>query len=305
MGRVKIKMIYHVVHSIFLLGVTLSFCTFTGLSSYAFVRSTTSLGIPTSWFTKCIPIWLNNQDSLTISTDAVEADLQRALAEWEGVECAELAFAYQGRTTLNTVGYDSTPDAVNQNVVSFIQAKSDWLTDPLAVALTTVTSCQNETDACAEGATIDADIEVNEAYYVFTASDVAPADRRMDLLSIFTHEIGHLIGLDHPPIPEATMYMSSVEGEIIKRDLAEDDERGVCEIFNPASERGCFLESYDLELGLPTSPPSMEEAVENSNGCKQRSSKGGRLTLELIFWIIILFTGRVSTLGALCLKRAT
>ena len=242
----------------------------TALPSSAFVRSTTTLGTPTSWFTQCIPIWLNDQESLTLNIEAVEQDLQRALSEWEGVECADLAFVYRGQTSYGGIGFDPNPHAVNQNIVSFVQAQSDWLTDPLAVALTTVTSCQNETEVCAEGTTIDADIQINEAYYVFTASDAEPRDRRMDLLSILTHEVGHLIGLDHPPLPEATMFMSSVEGEIKKRDLAVDDERGLCDIFPIGNDRGCYVESYDLESGLPTQEPEMSIAIpSDSGGCRQ------------------------------------
>ncbi len=250
-------------------------------AAFAFVRSYTSTGAPTSWFTQCIPIWLYNQESLTITQVAVEDDLQRALAEWEGVSCTDLSFAYQGVTTLDLIGFDPSEGALNQNTVSFVQERSNWLTDPLAVALTTVTSCQNETEVCAEGATIDADIEINEAYYVFTASEAEPQERRMDLLSILTHEFGHLIGLDHPPLPEATMYMSSVEGEIKKRDLAPDDEQGVCELFPLGDRRQCLLDSYNIQTGLPV----VEEQVVSSDegGCAHAQPRG----IAILFYLLL------------------
>jgi len=51
----------------------------------------------------------------------------------------------------------------------------------------------------------------------------------VDTQSIATHEEGHFLGLDHPPVPAAVMYASYSGG--IKRALNADDISGVCAIY--------------------------------------------------------------------------
>lgn len=51
----------------------------------------------------------------------------------------------------------------------------------------------------------------------------------VDTQSIATHEEGHFLGLDHPPVPAAVMYASYSGG--LKRTLTTDDINGVCAIY--------------------------------------------------------------------------
>jgi hypothetical protein len=127
--------------------------------------------------------------------------------------------------------------------------------DPAALALTTV-SARTST-----GEIIDADVEINA--FNFTWADLAagPAGGARDLQSAVTHEIGHLIGLDHTcyldasggipldqngaPIPdcanaplavrETTMF-PTLGMDIGPRTLAPDDQQGICAIYPLASD---------------------------------------------------------------------
>jgi len=134
--------------------------------------------------------------------------------------------------------------------------------DPGAAALTTL--CFN----LATGEILDADLEVNGVD--FSISDnglsLAPGRPLMDLGNTLTHEIGHVLGLDHtcwnppdppwqpvddegnpvprctdvgaltPEIAEATMYPYQGNGETDKRTLEADDVEGLCAIY---PEKGC------------------------------------------------------------------
>ena len=103
------------------------------------------------------------------------------------------------------------------------------------IALTT-TTFNNKT-----GEIYDSDIELNAAAYVFTTVDgptcsnppPRPATNCVgtDIRNTLTHEIGHVLGLDHASDPTATMYPTAALGETSKRVLHTDDINGLCTIY--------------------------------------------------------------------------
>jgi MYXO-CTERM domain-containing protein len=130
--------------------------------------------------------------------------------------------------------------------------------DPAALALTTVSA------KASSGQITDADIEVNAFHFMWgdlVANPPSGAPQAHDLRNAMTHEMGHLIGLDHTcfppgittarpnddmgqPIPdcseatqeviETTMFPSANSGDVDKRTLGPDDQRAVCEIYAAA-----------------------------------------------------------------------
>jgi MYXO-CTERM domain-containing protein len=124
-----------------------------------------------------------------------------------------------------------------------------------AIAVTTTTFHRSS------GLLVDADIELNGARYHFTTSDGPPCEERhaapicttdgdcaagrvclrercrtegcvhTDIANTLTHEVGHVLGLDHTPVRDATMYASAPLGELQKRTLHEDDVQGLCDIY--------------------------------------------------------------------------
>ena len=133
--------------------------------------------------------------------------------------------------------------------------------DPAALALTTVSARMSS------GQITDADIEVNAFHFMWGDLVGNPptggGTQVHDLRNAMTHEMGHLIGLDHTcfppgntmprpnddmgqPIPdcnvasqeviETTMFPSADSGDVDKRSLAPDDQRAVCEIYPAADD---------------------------------------------------------------------
>ncbi len=132
--------------------------------------------------------------------------------------------------------------------------------DPVALAITTVSARMSS------GQITDADIEVNGFHFMWgdlVANPPGGGTQVHDLRNAMTHEMGHLIGLDHtcflpgstPPRPdndmgqpipdcsvasqdiiETTMFPSADSGHVDKRTLAPDDQRAVCEIYPAAND---------------------------------------------------------------------
>ncbi len=216
--------------------------------------------------------------------------LERSFSTWADVPCTDLVFPPGRETDVRAVGYEE--DGANENLVLFRARRCDeavpegepcrsegdcanrwdcWGFADTVIAVTT-TTFSRET-----GEIVDADIEFNAASFDFTVADGPPCEGgrtrgcvSTDLENTATHEIGHLLGLDHSPLQGSTMYASAPLGETSKRSLSEDDAAGICAIY-PA--------------GLPPSVcASQEGAGARETGCACGTS--GRIGLEALLLVV-------------------
>lgn len=210
-------------------------------SAQAFVCTRASASGPSlAWGERNIELRVSNVPGAEIDVGVLEEALGFAVEQWtDSDSCSDMVLSLGEITNHKTVGFDwaaGADDPANKNIVVFRKSEDEatvdrWLHPLSAIALTTVTYVNSN------GTILDADIELNDAYYTFTNCD--PEEDcaiAVDLKNTLTHEVGHVLGLDHPPFnaPEsvgATMASSAPEGEIEKRDLAEDDINGLCFIY--------------------------------------------------------------------------
>lgn len=260
-------------------------------TSQAYQFSLTTNGNPTFWYTSCISFWMNTSGSQGLNNTMVERDLISSLNAWDSIECSALSLSYKGQTNSNFIGYDTSEGAENQNILTFVSSPQAWLYDPNALALTTVTMCVNDTPECAVGTIIDADIEINEQGYPFTTSDAPRV--RMDLANTLTHEIGHLLGLDHSNDAEATMYFQQDLGETNKRNLANDDRLALCTLFPTDDERACNMDAYSFGIQPETTQATDSSTTSSSEGCEQAKSYHLIFNLLILLLITIMFRARL------------
>jgi MYXO-CTERM domain-containing protein len=254
----------------------------------AFVRYLTDANAPVFWAQATVAItgYPNDFTQTTMTRDQVGAALAGAAAAWskESDACTYLEL----QTSLSDA---PTPLATNDGHNSLIFHDTTWCHvgasgacnveyDSSALAVTTDTA--NTTT----GQIYDADVEVNlvDAQWADVVEDPnLGADT--DLQNALTHELGHLIGLDHTcfdlltsatgvrpydnngqPVPDCataspevqatTMFPSANPGDIEKRTLAPDDQNAVCTIYSVSN---------------PPPPPD----ADVNGGCAQCAAAGG------------------------------
>ena len=170
--------------------------------------------------------------------DVSLAEVQQSYRTWQDVDCTDMALEFQG--VQRGLRAEFRESERNMNVVVYVT--EGWPYDTGAIAVTT------SAYDVASGIVVDSDIEINGQTFRFARVDESTCEPRtgvMDLRNALTHEVGHVLGLEHPPsIPryaDTTMYASAPPCETKKRDLAQDDRDGVCSIY-PAGQptQQCF-----------------------------------------------------------------
>ena len=226
----------------------------------AYVRYKTDSGNGFFWALTSISItaYPNDFTQSTMSTDQVEAAAAAAATTWSSGQnpCTYLNLVL-GVSTLPT----PIPASDNHNTLVF--RSTSWCPeaadgtcsvdyDPAALALTSDTADKKT------GQIYDSDIEINARDFPWADVISDPAlSGDMDLQNALTHEMGHMIGLDHTcydaasgspqptdnagqPVPACpasaevqatTMYPSAMPGDTQKRTLAPDDQAGLCGIY--------------------------------------------------------------------------
>ena len=194
----------------------------------AWVRSRTSRGDELYWLEEQLVWHLDDAGSADLPEDDSELDaIRRSWATWDAVECdyGPFRMIFQEGPLMHAARAEYLPAGGNRNLLLWVDDEA-WTHSKAVIGVTSATY-----DA-QDGRILDTDIEFNDARFRFTTTDKF-LSRRTDVQNTATHEIGHVLGLDHTQVEGATMVAHAEEGEIGKRDLHADDIAGLCMVVPP------------------------------------------------------------------------
>ena len=244
------------------------------LSSDAYVRTTTATTkTPIRWKeTSSVKIRVNSRGSDDVKDGSDVVAVKQSMMNWVQAtqHCSYISFNVLSDSPDAKIFFDRSNYDDNENVVVWTEDKWDHNID--ALAITTLYFVEKQGDS-RDGELLDADIELNGVNHSFSTTG---AKDKTDIENTVTHELGHLLGLDHtcddgtytetpkdhngddiptctPPMPmwilNSTMYAYADNGETKKRSPEADDIMGICAIYPiDADPGGCSL-SHGQEPG--------------------------------------------------------
>ena len=148
-------------------------------------------------------------------SSSINSAISSACSEWNGAGAGTLV-TRSGSTHSNT----QYPLKNGANQITHINmGKNNMMMDTRLTEVTIVGSVAYNKEV---------DINVNTAYPWSTTGD----SNAYDFQNCFTHELGHLLGLnDENSKSDSTMYSVTSVGETKKRTLAQDDKNGIGVIY--------------------------------------------------------------------------
>ncbi len=195
------------------------FAIFAGLlvpaTASAFEVKTAGGGTPLRWADGVVTVHVGLEDDPIVSGSARRAALA-AMATFDD------ELQRMDATVALWDGGGSDSDAP----VSIRWVTSGWEDDYQAEALAITITSYDPRDGRIEHASI----VVNADRYTWIADDsdaMTHCSGAFDLQTVLTHELGHMLGLAHSDIPEATMFPSVGPCSSGKRRLTDDDVRAV------------------------------------------------------------------------------
>lgn len=195
-------------------------------------------GKPAKWADNRVTYQFYNMPS------SFKSAIRRSFESWEEVKGVDLRFIEEGSS-----GGPDLRDGKN----SVVWVKKDWRKLSFSPPSNALAVTLSSFDA-RSGEIIDADIYFNDDNFNWAVIEDDSDSHNVDVQNIATHEIGHMIGLDHSSVSffetdeelyEATMFYASGAGEISRRIPHVDDERGVRSLYPIDVTNAPLIESVE------------------------------------------------------------
>lgn len=148
-----------------------------------------------------------------LDPEAVRTAVELAMAEWNSVDHSLINFSLGPDVSNAVVG---SPE---RTIFYDPDGSSGWFGGgaSMTVAITPITY------STSDGRIIDIDVIFNGQRWNF-ATGIQPG--AFDIQDVLTHELGHVMGLDHSPVHGSSMWPYVMPQQWLHRSLTQDDQSG-------------------------------------------------------------------------------
>lgn len=191
-----------------------------GAHGYGFLYVPASDGVPRRWNLAALPDgrvpWFAAAAvGGNVTGDRAPLDvLQRAFASWEEVTTSTIRFAFQG-----------TRGTRDRNARDGVNLVSLGASENLGTGVLAATFLSSD----AAGTLLDVDIVFGKSVALGTSA--AGDAGSYDLEAVATHEVGHLLGLEHSGLSRATMVPFTDRDDLHQRTPHDDDRIGASVLY--------------------------------------------------------------------------
>lgn len=162
-----------------------------------------------------------NTDSFPFNSRDIDRIVAASFAAWDEIETADLRFIDGGSGNFRKSATDQ------RNVITYDPSGVE-IGAPAGSGVIAITTINWDE----QGRITDTDITFNGRDFTFSVSEELPGPGPVDLQDVMTHEVGHLIGLDHTPLVGTTSVrptmnpFASQQAPGAARTLQPDDTAG-------------------------------------------------------------------------------
>lgn len=238
------------------------------------------------WHESCFQYSLHEEGVPNTDIDDLRDVMRASFDAWENVDCSYFYFDETDDASCDHIGYEENSGNINLLVFRESGWAIDRAHDPSAIALTT-TSWDDLT-----GRMLDADIEFNAENFPFGIDGSAD---KADIQNTATHEIGHMLGLDHSNVGNSTMAPTAGTGDTDKRTLDDDDIEGLCRLY-PVEEDPDICKAPHCGLDLTCSAEGCDKsgiaypATTTQTGCTAAIHMGTAESPPLVLFLLTLLS---------------
>jgi hypothetical protein len=189
------------------------------------------------WYVDEVPVFLDARLTPDAPAGDVRGAVAASIATWNAVDCLHPLLGAPVEVTGVGPTREVSGTTRGTNLIVF-QDATEWadahpLTPENILDLRKVLALTTLYYHPSTGVAESWSLEINDGEYTFSTTGFFATN---DLQNMLTHELGHVLGLDHPcrdrfRCGEATMYFSAPAGETKKRDLDTDDIDGLCLLY--------------------------------------------------------------------------
>ncbi|MFT5432956.1 MAG: hypothetical protein ACI9OJ_003660 [Myxococcota bacterium] len=185
-----------------------------------------------------------------LDADATVAEMRAAMSSWSQLSCDGEPRPFDFDIVVGNeplVAGQALDDPTNTNVLEWVSDPADWPHGEHSIGNTTLTV------DLVTGEVLDVDIELNAAHHTWVLD--APGMNEYDVRNALTHEIGHVLGLDHTEVVDATIHQSVQWGETEDRSLHPDDVAGYCAVYGSSAPAWPVVEDDSGASGTCSAAP--------------------------------------------------